>query len=248
MTPGVQTPGLSPGNCGRGQSRTRRGGRESPETPRKPPQPRAEPAGLQPRMQTNLGMGRCASWGRCPGEARSPSGEGTQVCPWVGPNPNPASRLPRPNPHPRALLALAPPTRPLPRPFTQPPRPTSLGHAHFALDPALSLQPRPYPAPWHRPRHRPAPRPVASPARRRGRRCAPFESMAPGGRLVLCEEKIREKSGLAPHCDLGARRAAGGGGRWWRALVEGASFPLRWRRTGQARGRKRPLGSEPPQA
>ncbi|XP_069412438.1 centrosomal protein of 72 kDa isoform X8 [Ovis canadensis] len=26
--------------------------------------------------------------------------------------------------------------------------------------------------------------------------------MAPGGRLVLCEEKIREKSGLAPHCDL----------------------------------------------
>ncbi|XP_040118156.1 centrosomal protein of 72 kDa isoform X2 [Oryx dammah] len=26
--------------------------------------------------------------------------------------------------------------------------------------------------------------------------------MAPGGRVVLCEEKIREKSGLAPHCDL----------------------------------------------
>lgn len=120
VTPGVQTPGSSPGNCGRGQSPTRRGGRESPETPRKPPQPRAEPAGLQPRMQTNLGVGRCASWGRCPGEARSPSGAGTQVCPGVGPNPNPASRLPRPDPHPRALRALAPPTRPLPRPFIQP--------------------------------------------------------------------------------------------------------------------------------
>uniref|UniRef100_A0A8C3YCN9 Centrosomal protein of 72 kDa n=1 Tax=Catagonus wagneri TaxID=51154 RepID=A0A8C3YCN9_9CETA len=26
--------------------------------------------------------------------------------------------------------------------------------------------------------------------------------MAPAGRLVLCEEKIRERSGLAPHCDL----------------------------------------------
>ncbi|XP_017921218.1 PREDICTED: centrosomal protein of 72 kDa isoform X3 [Capra hircus] len=31
--------------------------------------------------------------------------------------------------------------------------------------------------------------------------------MAPGGRLVLCEEKIREKSGLAPHCDLAELRS-----------------------------------------
>lgn len=37
--------------------------------------------------------------------------------------------------------------------------------------------------------------------------------MAPAGpRLVLCEEKIREKSGLAPHHDLGARRGRAGGG------------------------------------
>lgn len=49
--------------------------------------------------------------------------------------------------------------------------------------------------------------------------------MAPAGqRLVLCEEKIREKSGLSPHRDLGAWRLAGrmvGGG----ALAEDASFP-----------------------
>ncbi|XP_043344971.1 centrosomal protein of 72 kDa isoform X3 [Cervus canadensis] len=31
--------------------------------------------------------------------------------------------------------------------------------------------------------------------------------MAPGGRVLLCEEKIREKSGLAPHCDLAELRS-----------------------------------------
>ncbi|XP_052515252.1 centrosomal protein of 72 kDa [Budorcas taxicolor] len=31
--------------------------------------------------------------------------------------------------------------------------------------------------------------------------------MAPGGRLVLCEEKVREKSGLAPRCDLAELRS-----------------------------------------
>ncbi|XP_044788646.1 centrosomal protein of 72 kDa isoform X2 [Bubalus bubalis] len=31
--------------------------------------------------------------------------------------------------------------------------------------------------------------------------------MAPGGRVVLCEEKIREKSGLAPPCDLAELRS-----------------------------------------
>ncbi|CAI9156688.1 unnamed protein product [Rangifer tarandus platyrhynchus] len=31
--------------------------------------------------------------------------------------------------------------------------------------------------------------------------------MAPGGRMLLCEEKIREKSGLAPHCDLAELRS-----------------------------------------
>ncbi|XP_070332520.1 centrosomal protein of 72 kDa isoform X1 [Odocoileus virginianus] len=31
--------------------------------------------------------------------------------------------------------------------------------------------------------------------------------MAPGGWMLLCEEKIREKSGLAPHCDLAELRS-----------------------------------------
>lgn len=31
-----------------------------------------------------------------------------------------------------------------------------------------------------------------------------FEAMAPGQRLVLCEETVRERSGLGPHRDLGA--------------------------------------------
>lgn len=30
-----------------------------------------------------------------------------------------------------------------------------------------------------------------------------FENMAPGQRLVLCEETVRERSGLGPHRDLG---------------------------------------------
>lgn len=42
-----------------------------------------------------------------------------------------------------------------------------------------------------------------------------------GPLLVLCEEKIREKSGLALHRDLGARRPAGGRG----TPAEGATFP-----------------------
>lgn len=41
--------------------------------------------------------------------------------------------------------------------------------------------------------------------------------MAPvGSLLVLCEDKIREKSGLAPHHDLGAWWPAGGRGPWLR--------------------------------
>ncbi|KAG8512349.1 Centrosomal protein of 72 kDa [Galemys pyrenaicus] len=49
---------------------------------------------------------------------------------------------------------------------------------------------------------------------RRARTSLPFENMAPASpRLVLCEEKIREKSGLAPHRDLGARRRESGRGR-----------------------------------
>lgn len=250
MTPGVQTPGSSPGNCGRGQSPTRRGGQES-ETPRRRP-PSGRTAGLQPRMQTNLGVGRCASWGRCPGEAGPQVGRELGYAlgwaPTLTPPPGCLGQTHIPAPYGPWL----PPTALLPRPFIPAPRPTSLGHAHSPRPPPVPSSPapipplsRPYPAlsaPWHRPRPRPAPRPVASPARRRGRRCAPFEVWRrAGGWCCVREDPGEERPWRL--CDLGARRAAGGG----RALVEaratrcGGGGPV-------SRGRRDRSAPEPPQA
>lgn len=224
--------GLSPRNCGRGQSRTRRGrvthvGRRN--------------LGQNPRVRS---PGCRPIWGWI----GAPAGAGALVRrgPQVGRElryalgrapiyPNPASRLPRPDPHPRALRPWLRPPALGPAPSFSPhsPRPLqALATPTSPSTPALSLQ--------HRPLAPPSAPPLPGPLRPRragAGRCAPFETMAPGGRVVLCEEKIREKSGLAPHCDLGARQAAGGGRR--AALAEGASFPPPCRRTGQARGAER---------
>lgn len=70
-----------------------------------------------------------------------------------------------------------------------------------------------------------------------------FEAMAPGQRLVLCEETVRERSGLGPHRDLGAceddSRGSGCPPRRpaWSAQLASVRMPLR-------RELSRPVGAE----
>ncbi|KAJ8791152.1 hypothetical protein J1605_020822 [Eschrichtius robustus] len=110
-------------------------------------------------------------------------------------------------PHPAEVLGPAPPRPAPPRPA--PPRPSASSRPAPPLGLVPPPDPRPPVPPWIL-----APRLGRRQPQRAGAdRCAPFERMAPAGRLVLCEEKIRGKTGLAPHRGLGARRAAGGGRR-----------------------------------
>lgn len=107
---------------------------------------------------------------------------------WSGP----VSAYPRSQPIPAHLICSAYPS-PSPIPALSPcsvyPRPPG------PAQPAFSTWPRP-----SNPAHE-----LGCPTAQARALVPPFENMAPSvPRLVLLEEKIREKSGLAPHSDLGA--------------------------------------------